>query len=235
MKSSIFDFHLVTVCVDNYPVLYANKLFRRLREVSSLKYGVHCITDKPREFSDTVHTIPRKLSVPGWWTKVQLFDNKSMPDEWVVYMDLDIVILKSFDDIIYDVLQNGDKRKIYAVSDAITWKGNRFSSSFMMFHPRYHKNIWKTFEKDHLNIIRYDGGDQVWIGKEMSPNVEFLDDKYPHLKKNLKFHLGKKIQGSWTFPLQIPGNICMVDCGGRPKPHDLESLPYIKQNWHDVI
>jgi hypothetical protein len=27
----------------------------------------------------------------------------------------------------------------------------------------------------------------------------------------------------------------MMDCGGKPKPHELEMLPYVKKNWHDFL
>ena len=37
-----------------------------------------------------------------------------------------------------------------------------------------------------------------------------------------------------TLPLTISSDIKMIDCGGRPKPHELQALSYIKQNWHDV-
>ena len=65
-----------------------------------------------------------------------------------------------------------------------------------------------------------------------------MDENFPDLKKNFKFHLAKR-----EFNKFDPSNqsfhqtIKLVDCGGKPKkaPHQLTMLPYIKQNWHDVF
>ena len=43
-----------------------------------------------------------------------------------------------------------------------------------------------------------------------------------------------KVLGQWKFPSYLPPKCKIVDCGGRPKPHDLGNLKYIKENWHDV-
>ena len=32
----------------------------------------------------------------------------------------------------------------------------------------------------------------------------------------------------------IDKSIKLIDFGGKPKPHELEKLPYIKNNWHLV-
>jgi len=53
-------------------------------------------------------------------------------------------------------------------------------------------------------------------------------------KKNLKFDLATKVMEQYRFPEYIPHTIKIVDCGGRPKPHELEHLKYIKENWHDI-
>jgi hypothetical protein len=75
------------------------------------------------------------------------------------------------------------------------------------------------------------GGDQVWTGPRLD-SVYYIDDDYPNLKKNLKFHLAKKIGNKLELPTHIECEIKLVDCGGRPKPHELEALPYVKENWH---
>ena len=63
----------------------------------------------------------------------------------------------------------------------------------------------------------------------------YIDEKFPNLKKNLKFDLAIKNGDKLSLPGRIDSTIKLVDCGGRPKPHDLHMLPYIKRNWHDII
>ena len=53
-------------------------------------------------------------------------------------------------------------------------------------------------------------------------------------KEKFKFHLAKRDGNNLTLPLHLDEKIKLVDCGGKPKPHELEALPYIKRNWHDV-
>jgi hypothetical protein len=227
------DFSLVTVCTHNYPVVYVEKLVKRLRQVSSMTFDVYCITDKPDQMPQGVTPIEPALNVEGWWNKLQLHSN-TMPKGWILYMDLDIVIVQEFDDVLRKIIERGIDYKIYAVSDAIKWMDNEFSSSFMFFKARFHNYIWKNFKRDHQKIVKFPGGDQVWVGKNMMPDVEYIDYEYRWLKMNLKFHLGKKVGNVWHFPLSIDNRIRMIDCGGRPKPHELSTLPYIRENWTEI-
>jgi len=95
---------------------------------------------------------------------------------------------------------------------------------------------------DSWRLFDYDGGDQVWTGRlleEWKPGgyseIYYMDEEFnQNLKLNLKFHLGSKVLGNWIFPKYIPSGCKIVDCGGKPKPHELEYLPYIKEAWHDV-
>jgi hypothetical protein len=228
------DFNLVTVCTDAYPVAYLEKLVKRLREVSFMNFNAYCITDKPDQMPEGVTPIKPELNVSGWWNKMQVYDGATMPDGWVLYMDLDIVIIKEFDDVLRDIMEKGDEHKIHAVSDAIGWMDNKYSSSFMFLQPSRHRYIWKKFKKQYEKIVRHPGGDQVWVGKNMTPNVDYIDNQHPWFKMNLKFHLGTKKAGVYHFPSIIDSRIRMVDCGGKPKPHELSHLPYIYENWTTI-
>ena len=61
-----------------------------------------------------------------------------------------------------------------------------------------------------------------------------MDEAVPNLKKNLKFHLATRTARGYRFPTDIPEEVKMVDCSGRPKPHELAHLDYIRKNWHEV-
>ena len=48
-------------------------------------------------------------------------------------------------------------------------------------------------------------------------NINFIDDQFPNLKKNMKFDLGEKSGYKFLIPAKLPNeNIKLVDCGGRP-------------------
>ena len=222
--------NLVTVCTDNYPMAYPEKLHNNFRKISNLDVAHYCLTDRPKDVGTWARAIePFKKSV-GWWNKVNLFSG-DMPAGYILYMDLDIVILNNFDDEILAILDAG--HEMNCVSDAIHWMGEKFSSSMMLFKSGSQKHIFKNFLNAGDDLVNRPGGDQVWVGPQLS-SVSFMDEQFPDLKKNFKFHLAKRDGTNLTVPTKLPATIKLVDCGGKPKPHQLTMLPYIKQNWHDV-
>ena len=103
----------------------------------------------------------------------------------------------------------------------------------MCFESGVHSKIYKYFEKNEDKINNLEGGDQVWTGPQLE-TVYYIDDDFPNMKKNLKFHLAKRLNNQLQLPITVSDDVKLVDCGGRPKPHELEVLPYIKQNWNLV-
>ena len=225
--------NLITVCTDAYPMEYARKTITRFGQLTELDYTAYCITDRPKEISDIAVPLTPQIKTVGWWNKMLAY-SPDMPKGFNVYLDIDIVLVKNFDEEIRYAHDQG--KKISCVSDAIMWKNNKFSSSMMMFETGAMKDIYDYFKPVHKMLEHdYDGGDQVWTGHLLDPtNILYLDERFPNLKKNLKFHLGQKVFGEWKFPVRIPSDIKTVDCGGRPKPDKLAGLSYINRNWHEI-
>ena len=222
--------NLVSVCTDAYPMTYAHKLHRQFDKLTKLEVAHWCITDRPAELTEFVNPIIPFKKSKGWWNKLNLY-SPHMPKGHVLYLDLDIVIIRNFDEEIIEMMNA--KESMSCVSDAIGWKGEKFSSSMMCFESGAHEHIYSKFIKIEDKINDLEGGDQVWTGPQLE-SISFIDDKFPNLKKNLKFHLSKLSNGKVEMPLEISEEVKLVDCGGRPKPHQLEVLPYIKNNWHAV-
>ena len=154
-----------------------------------------------------------------------------MPKGWILYMDVDIIITKNFDEEITKVISGG--KDVNCVSDAIGWMGEKFSSSFMILKSGSRSEVFSKFVKDEHLLSEREGGDQVWAGPLLG-DINFVDETFPNLKKNLKFHLGK-IQGtSLKLPRLLPSEIKLIDCGGNPKPDELGAIHYVKENWHNV-
>ena len=222
--------NLITVCTDAYPMIYAEKLHRQFANLTQLDVSHWCITDRPLELSKLIKPIAPFKKSKGWWNKINLY-NSQMPKGYILYMDLDIVILNNFDQEIIEMTKK--EETMCCVSDAINWMGVRFSSSLMCFESGVHSEIFEKFKKKESEINELIGGDQVWTGPQLN-SVCYIDDFFPNLKKNFKFHLAKRDGNNLTLPLHLDEKIKLVDCGGKPKPHELEALPYIKRNWHDV-
>ena len=132
-----------------------------------------------------------------------------MPDGWLLYLDLDIVILQNFDEEITCTLKQGEN--INCVSDAINWMGVRFSSSFMLLRSGVRPDIYDDFIKNEKALVNKPGGDQVWIGPKLD-KVHYIDDSFPNLKKNLKFDLATKNKNEMNFPKVVDDRIKLIDC-----------------------
>jgi len=222
--------NLVSVCTDNYSMVYANKLHRQFSNLTTLEVSHWCLTDRPSELLEFIKPIAPFKKSKGWWNKINLY-SPHMPKGHILYMDLDIVLLKNFDEEIIEMTKKTES--MCCVSDAIGWMGQRFSSSLMCFESGVHSKIYKYFEKNEDKINNLEGGDQVWTGPQLE-TVYYIDDDFPNMKKNLKFHLAKRLNNQLQLPITVSDDVKLVDCGGRPKPHELEVLPYIKQNWNLV-
>ena len=222
--------NLISVCTDAYPVVYANKLHQQFRNLTDLDVCHWCITDRPSELAPFIQPIFPFIKSKGWWNKLNLFCPQ-MPDGHILYMDLDIVMLQNFDEEIIEMINAPEAMS--CVSDAVGFMGEKFSSSLMCFESAAHGDIFLNFQESESVINELPGGDQVWTGPQLQ-SIFFIDEKYPNLKKNLKFHLGKMHNNKVELPMYVSNDIKLIDCGGRPKPHELEKLPYIKNNWHLV-
>lgn len=222
--------NLVTVCTDRFPMIYAEKLHNRFREVSSLDVAHYCITDRPTQTHDWATAITPDKKSSGWWNKLNLF-SPSMPEGYILYLDLDIVIIESFDEEIAHTVDQG--HDISCVSDAINWMNVKFSSSLMIFKSGSQTKLFERFINADKSLETRAGGDQVWMGPQLT-SINYIDDIFPNLKRNFKFHLAKKDGDNLSVPMKLPHGVKLVDCTGNPKPHELEKLPYIKENWHDV-
>ena len=222
--------NFITVCTDNYPMTYAQKLHKQFNKLTKLKIHHYCITDRPDELPKFVTAIKPYKKSNGWWNKINLF-NPEIPKGNVLYLDLDVVILNNFD----EEIQFMQKREelMCCVSDAIEWMGVKFSSSLMFFKSGVHSKIFENFVKNESLINNREGGDQVWIGPQLS-SVCYVDEHYPNLKKSFKFHLAKRNSKKYEVPMIINDKIKLIDFGGKLKPHQFDKLPYIKKNWHLV-
>jgi len=222
--------NLVSVCTDNYPMVYANKLHRQFSNLTNLEVSHWCLTDRPSELLEFIKPIAPFKKSRGWWNKINLY-SPHMPKGNILYMDLDIVLLKNFDQEIIEMTKRTES--MCCVSDAIEWMGEKFNSSLMFFESGVHSKIYEYFEQNESALNNLEGGDQVWTGPQLS-SIYYIDDSFPDLKKNLKFHLAHKVGNKLKLPTNICESIKLIDCSGNPKPHQLEAVPYIKNNWHLV-
>jgi len=105
----------------------------------------------------------------------------------------------------------------------------------MIFEAGSQESIYFKYQDIKSELQDLIGGDQVWMGKYVE-DVLYIDDCFKNLKLNLEYHISHGVfdNDKLILPAAIPGNIKIIDCGGNPKSHQLESVPCIKKNWHDI-
>lgn len=220
-------FHFITICVGSYAMEYANKSFSMMKRHAGMSFTPHCITDRPDQLDPAIHPITPSMEVTGWWNKMLAF-GPDMPEGWIVVMDVDLLILQS----IRQELEYGfaHVKEIGAYSDAIHWMGCKFSSSFMIFRSGELAHVYENFRQNYAQIEDHPGGDQVWLGPQLK-DVCYLDEAFPNFKRSLKFDLSKIDGHMLTIPNELSADIKIVDFHGRPKPHEITHVPFVRDHW----
>jgi len=223
-----FKLNFITTCGGPYPMEYANKAHSMLARNLDIPFESYCITERPYELSDDITPIaPLIDDVRGWWNKLFLFSNK-MPDGYILFLDVDLVLVDNITDVINYAYENLEQIACY--SDAIHWEGSKFSSSMMFFRSGELHHIYENFLQSYPAINNFLGGDQVWTFPQLD-KILYLDEVFPGFKNSLKFQLGTNKEGSLTVPKRLPKGLRLIDFHGDPKPHQLLDWSVIKENW----
>ena len=222
------NLNLVTVCTGDFPMEYVEKNFNMVSRNLQVPFTAHCITDRPDQLPAGVNYIPHDPGVSGWWNKLKVFSNE-MPEGYIMYMDLDIVVLQDFTEEVNWMLDSVADHDLIAVEDAIHWLGERFSSSFMFLESGKLDHIYRNFDP---SIQGRDGGDQVWVGPQLK-NPLYVDGTYPTFKQSLRFHLmDAQMPNQYNMPTEEDvAHLKCLDVHGLYKPHTLTGWPVIQKHW----
>ena len=208
---------------------YANKSHNMLKRNLNINFDSYCITEKPGELSKEIEPIKPLLDdVKGWWNKLFLFSN-TMPDGYILFLDVDTVIINDLTEVVEFGLNNLEEIACY--SDAIEWEGSKFSSSMMIFRSGTLNHIYQNFVESYPKILNFRGGDQVWTFPQLN-DILYLDEKFPKFKMSLKFQLATRKDKGLIIPSNLPNELKLIDFHGRPKPHEvIDKWPLIKKHW----
>ena len=221
-------FNFIITCGGPYSMEYANKSVNMMRRHAGMDFDAYCITERPVELDALIHPLRPQLDVKGWWNKLLTFDS-SMPQGWNVVMDVDLIIIDSIKDELEYAFSN--TKQMAAYTDAINWRNCKFSSSLMIFKSGSLQYIYDKFATELPTNETYTGaGDQGWIYPQLN-DVLWLDEIFPKFKRSLKFNISQRKNNSLLIPPKIEKGIKIIDFHGRPKPHEVLQLPFVKDNW----
>lgn len=163
---------IAVLCVETwgkFPPHYVFRLKNMVERHLSYPFSFFVITDRPdstyRYIGSGVNPIPMTRSLPGWYSKINLFDpDLARPHVRCLYFDLDVVITDSIDALVECPEPFIMIREFNAKPEAA------HNSSVMSWMAGYPKDVFTQFQDDWVErswgdqecIWTIMGNDRIW-------------------------------------------------------------------------
>lgn len=150
-----------------FTIDYVTKLRAMVTRHLARPFRFVCLTDRPNkvpEIIDTI-TIPNPNPLPGWWSKVNLFDDALGLTGRVLYLDLDTLIVGALDAIVdypapFALVPH--EGRFEGINGRAVVK--RFNSSVMVWDGGTLGRLFADWTPDVTARLH---GDQDWIGEQI--------------------------------------------------------------------
>jgi alpha-N-acetylglucosamine transferase len=144
----------------------------------TIPYNFVCLsnTDVPCERIPLIH------DWPGWWSKIELF-RPGLFEDWVLYLDLDVLIMQNIDDLVKYamtstsefVIAKGEQRDgkyVYQRDGVLV--DRHYQGSVMMFRANTYSRLYTMFNPE---IISKYHSDETYMG-QMLPDLPTFPEKW---------------------------------------------------------
>ena len=221
----------VCVCTGNkYAPSYVNTLYNMV-ERNSTNVQFYVITDSHKSgFDQHIKQIVITPLYKSWWNKVHMFRDDIGLEGTVIFMDLDVVILKNIDHLwefegdAFVIIQDFNRCRIqdYQVRN----------SSVMKFYAGNEVDMWHKFKNNPDKIQSSYQGDQNYVTAErknccIGPFEWIMSYKWElGLMKEDQKRANDKLRNS-----SIPQECCVAVFHGKPDPGDIKHDPVIIEHW----
>ncbi len=210
---------VTVVCVlksgGDFTVDYVRRLHNMIKRNSTVPFRFVCLTDTDVHL-DGCNVLKLKDNFPKWWSKVELFRPDLFKSEYVIYFDLDTVIVSNIDSLLrmevdFAALQpwNPQNRKNgYFASGLMLWKNERYSF------------LYKEF--DVKSIDSFPVGDQQYMSEALEKHKEHFQS------------LQDRVPGIYSFKRNcrsgLPKGARIICFHGKPRPADI-GANWAKSHW----
>lgn len=197
----------------DYVVKLRSACGRHIKE----KFRFICLTD-----DITAKNLPRVISTclkhgySGWWSKFEIFRLKGP----TLYFDLDTVIIKNIDDMVYQVKELSPN-EILGMSkfNPLRWsKEGRFTSGIIGWNGDF-RFMFSEFDYIYALNCRYHG--------DADAMLELLNKHNAIIKYDMR--------GIYSYKrhckIEIPEDAKVICFHGSPRPHQATSIPLVRENW----
>lgn len=142
-----------------YSSEYVNKLYSMTKRNSTVPFQFACITEDPSNLHPEIVHIPLpNYPLQGWWFKVWILSKELPITGNILFMDLDIVIVKNIDSI-----WNYEPNNFSIIRDFIRYINpacDRYNSSVFKFQSHQYSHAWDEFNVQQMMFFK---GDQDWM------------------------------------------------------------------------
>lgn len=213
--------NLSIICVNvgnKYSHIYTEKLYQMVERNLNYKYKFYSITDKKHNNKNIIPIKPDN-HLQGWWTKLMLFKPNIVDSDYILYFDLDTIIIKPIDKVLSMMGSN-----LTIVRD--TWVKNSFNSSIMLIKTNSLPYIYNSYNEKELDNLKFQKnikvrGDQCWITYKYPEANIFPEDWFISYKD---IYVRKK--PVWT------NNTMAIRFHGKPNPEDVVNQhEWAKKCW----
>lgn len=235
-----------------YPSEEVNILRAMVRRNLSVPHRFYCLTDDPEGLDDDIEVLPiDHMHIPGNDRKLKTFssDFLGVPGEYVVSLDIDIVITDSIDFL-------ADRpEKDFLIADHY-WSGQAIGhGAVYRLKVGSMAHVWERYIADPQGeAMKLRGepppiGEQRWLANTV-PEMEFFPrEKIVSFKRNCDAR-SFKILGSFGARLglttahfgsaRLPKGAAIVSFHGKPLPRDVRDGRYLQwkkarfvaEHWH---
>ena len=199
-------------------------------------YKFHCITDSPKDLDPHINTIqlPNDPAIKTWWSKLWMFGADFPLKGNILYFDLDVIIFNNIDHLFthnpgkFHIIRDFNRCRVK------DWKMS--NSSVMRWEAGTMNYLWDEFKANSSKIMSQNHGDQDWITKRATDDINWFPDDWIRSYKWEMIGLkdtkllnkdGKKI---FRKPADITPENKVAVFHGEPKPFNCGD-EWVVKNW----
>lgn len=219
------------VCVgDKYGREYVERLRQGVHKNLREQHKFVVLTDNPRLFYPTETIDVSGTNLPGWWSKMLLFNTAVRETHPTIFIDLDNVIVGNLAPLAeiakthpFTMCENFTQIEQRTRGGMVSWPC-RYSSTVMTFGPGFNlDDIWTEFWDKHNAYMQEFArtGDQKVVEHLLgSREVPYLQNLLP---EGFFVHYRHMRE-------QQPEAAAIAVFGGSKKPHN-SNVPWVKEKW----
>jgi len=218
---------------NKYGAEYVNKLYKMISRNLNRSFKLTCFTDdssnilpsiniKPLPFLDLPKNIPER----GWNKLSTLQDGLGGLEGDVLFLDLDVVIIDSIDELF-------DHPAEFLIIQDVKLKSKLIgNSSVYRFRVGEHQNILDKFINNFEVVKNTHRNEQAYLSTEIN-NKGLLNFWPTEWCPSFKYHCMQPWPINYFKDASIPDGAKIIIFHGHPEPH--EAIEGVTQKWYRYV